>query len=261
MSEKFALKWNDYQSNWNKSLQELRNDDDLADVTLLSDDKKIFSAHKILLSSCSSLFKFIFKENKQSNSLLYLGGVNSLNLGFILDYIYRGEVKLYQEHLDSFLESAQRLEILGLLGDASEDPNEQQVDNHFQKDGSESVHEEDKTTYMEDFKNINVPKERVLVRTTNTGLVARSRQEADLPRIDVGDMTPDEIDAKIKSLYQRIDGVWTCLECNKTAVNSSNIRIHVETHIDGLCYTCKICSKEFRSKYNLYDHHKVCKVF
>ena len=97
MSEKFSLKWNDYQSNWNKALNELRKDTDFADVTLISDDKVKFSAHKILLSSCSNLFKFILKGNVQANSLLYLSGVNSLNLGFILDYIYHGEVNIYQE--------------------------------------------------------------------------------------------------------------------------------------------------------------------
>ena len=88
MSEKFSLKWNDYLSNWNKSLSELRNDNEFADVTLISDDKVKFSAHKILLSSCSSMLKFILKENKQKNSLLFLGGVSSVNLGFILDYVY-----------------------------------------------------------------------------------------------------------------------------------------------------------------------------
>ena len=106
MSEKFCLKWNDYQSNWNRSLSELRNDNDFADVTLISDDKVKFSAHKILLSSCSNMFKFIIKENTNAKTLLYLGGVSSRNLEFILDYIYYGEVNIYQEHLDSFLESA-----------------------------------------------------------------------------------------------------------------------------------------------------------
>ena len=116
MSEKFCLKWNDYQSNWNKALHELRQDADLADVTLKTEDKVQFSAHKILLSSCSNLFKFIFKSNAQANPLLFFGGVNSINLGLILDYIYHGEVDVFQENLDSFLESAQKLEIEGLLG-------------------------------------------------------------------------------------------------------------------------------------------------
>ncbi len=55
MSEKFSLKWNDYQSNWNKTINDLRKDTDLADVTLISDDKVKFSAHKILISSCSNI--------------------------------------------------------------------------------------------------------------------------------------------------------------------------------------------------------------
>ena len=95
MSEKLSLKWNDYQPSWTKSLSELRKDTDLADVTLISDDKAKFSAHKILLSSCSNMFKFILRENTHTTNLfLYLGGVTSDNLGFILDYIYYGEVKI-----------------------------------------------------------------------------------------------------------------------------------------------------------------------
>ena len=116
MSEKFALKWTDYQSNWNRSLSQLRKDTDLADVNLISDDKVKFTAHKVILSSCSNVFKFILKENNNARPLLYLGGVSSVNLGHILDYIYHGEVNLFQEQLDSFLESAQKLEIEGLIG-------------------------------------------------------------------------------------------------------------------------------------------------
>ena len=117
MSEKFSLKWKNYQSNWNKSLSGLRNDTESADVTLISDDKIKFAAHKILLLSCSDTFRFILKgyTNTHANQLLYLGGVSSINLAFILDYIYYGEVNLFQEQLDSFLESAQKLEIEGLM--------------------------------------------------------------------------------------------------------------------------------------------------
>ena len=39
MSEKFCLKKNDYQSNWNMSLSDLRKNNDFSDVTLISDDK------------------------------------------------------------------------------------------------------------------------------------------------------------------------------------------------------------------------------
>ena len=105
MSEKFNLAWDDYQSNWTKSLSELRNDSDSADVTLISDDKVKFSAHKILLSSCSNVFKFILKGNFHTSPLLFLSGISSVNLEFILDYIYLGEIKVFQNQLESFLTS------------------------------------------------------------------------------------------------------------------------------------------------------------
>ena len=128
MFEKFNLKWSDYQSNWNRSLSELRNDSDLADVTLISDDKIKFSAHKIVLSSCSNMFKFILKGNTHANPLLYLSGVSSVNLGLILDYVYHGEVSLFQEQTQSFLECAQKLELEGLIGYNDEHDREENGD-------------------------------------------------------------------------------------------------------------------------------------
>ena len=85
MSEKFSLSWNDYHSNWCKSLIELRKDTDLADVTLVTDDKVRISAHKILLSSCSNIFKFILKGISSPNPIVFLSNVteltdNSINL-------------------------------------------------------------------------------------------------------------------------------------------------------------------------------------
>ena len=116
MSEKFSLKWHDYHSNWSNSLSKLRKDTEFTDVTLISEDKVKFSAHKVLLSSCSNVFKFIFnKENKNAIPLLYLGGVSSANLEFILDYIYYGEVSLLQVQLESFLQIGKKLEIEGLI--------------------------------------------------------------------------------------------------------------------------------------------------
>ena len=250
MSEKFSLKWNDYQSNWTQSLSELRKETDLADVTLISEDKVKFSAHRILLSSCSNLFKFILRENKNANPLLFLGGIPSQNIGFILDYIYYGEVNIYQEHLDSFLESAQKLEISGLI---SNDQDNNESEYQTQVPQTKEVLKEE-----QDF----ISDENSLVTTINTATyVVKPRLQYsrtpsnDVPKIFVGDMTPKEIEDKTKELYQKIDGVWTCLQCGKTSTGmSTNIRYHVETHLDGLCYTCSICSKEFRSKKSLHCH-------
>ena len=42
-------------------------------------------------------------------------GIGSKELAHILDYIYNGEVSLFQEDLDKFLVTAKRLKLEGLL--------------------------------------------------------------------------------------------------------------------------------------------------
>ena len=77
-------------------------------------------------------------------------------------------------------------------------------------------------------------------------------------KLDVGSMNSDEVEEKRKELYQKIDEGWRCLACDyiSTSIKSSQIRLHVETHLDGLFYTCSICNKEFRSRHSLYKHTK-----
>ena len=253
MSEKFSLKWNDYQTNWNKALNELRTDEDLADVTLISDDKVEFSAHKIVLSSCSNMFKFIFKRNKVSNPLLFLGGVNSINLKYILDYIYNGEVNIFQEQLDNFLESAQKLEIEGLIGN-NEDCQENLEDKHEQGLKPES---DDNLKIVQSTQH-QPAENRRLARISEDRNSPITRRQPRNAIINVESLTAEEINMKMKELYEKTDDGWRCLACDHTNTGkmSSNIRQHVETHMDGLCFTCNLCGKEFRSR-NILNLHKI----
>ena len=120
MSEKFCLKWNDFQTNISNSFANLRSEEDFSDVTLVSDDQRIFKAHKIVLLSCSDYFKNILKTKKHFDPMLCLVGFNSLELSHILDYMYDGEVSIYQEELDMFIDKAQQLQLKGLLKSQNE---------------------------------------------------------------------------------------------------------------------------------------------
>ena len=88
MSEKFNLKWNDFHSNVSRSFGLFRNESYLHDVTLVSDDFKQIPAHKLVLSASSEYFKNILKETKQSQPLLCLDGISSIDLQNVLDYVY-----------------------------------------------------------------------------------------------------------------------------------------------------------------------------
>ena len=245
MTEKFSLKWNDFQSNWNRSLSQLREDKDFADVTLITEDKVKTMTHKILLSSCSDTFKFILKECNQSNPILYLNGVNSMDLKFILDYMYYGEVNLFQEHLESFLKTAQKLEIQGLALTASEE--KLYVGQDTKREEEPKNHEKDKEPVKQ------------LEKLNKTPQYTKQRQQFkapsnDISKVGVGSMSSEEIEAKIKELYEKVDGVWRCLACEYNEPKPNNIRRHVELHIEGLSYTCPLCNMNFRSKTILNNH-------
>ena len=132
MSEKFCLKWNDFHSNASKSFSVFRDEDYLQDVTLVSDDHNKISAHKLVLSASSEYFKDIFKNNKHSHPLLCLEGITSTDLDNILNYIYDGEVNIYQDDLDRFLTIAQRFKLQGLLSNDAPDQQNQEDEGHHQ---------------------------------------------------------------------------------------------------------------------------------
>jgi len=112
-SEKFCLRWNDFESNISVAFRELRDDKDFFDVTLACDDEQI-QAHKVILSACSPFFRNILRRNPHQHPLLYLKGVKYSDIQSVLNFMYHGEVNVAQEELNSFLAVAEELRVKGL---------------------------------------------------------------------------------------------------------------------------------------------------
>ena len=91
--------------------RELREDERLFDVTLVTDDGQHIQAHKIILSAGSHFFSDIFLKSNQTNMLIYLKGINSVQLEHLLDFIYNGEASVGQEELKEFLETGKELQV------------------------------------------------------------------------------------------------------------------------------------------------------
>jgi len=112
-TEKFCLKWNDFESNVSAAFKDLREEKDFFDVTLACEDSQI-EAHKVILAACSPFFKKILKRNPHQHPLLYLKGIKSADLAAIMSFIYMGEVNVAQEDLNTFLAIAEELHVKGL---------------------------------------------------------------------------------------------------------------------------------------------------
>ena len=61
--EKYNLSWHTYTDHLKELLNGLLSSAELTDVTLVSEDKKHFKAHKIVLGASSQVFKSIINEN------------------------------------------------------------------------------------------------------------------------------------------------------------------------------------------------------
>ena len=116
LSEKFCLKWNDYNTNITTSYHELRKSCEFSDVTLVCEDYHQIEAHRVILSACSPFFKNILKRNNKPHPLIYMRGLKRKDLEAIVDFIYQGEANIYQEDLDDFLALAEELQLKGLTG-------------------------------------------------------------------------------------------------------------------------------------------------
>ena len=113
-TEKFCLKWNEFEENIRHSFQGLRHQQKLFDVTLATDDGHQIEAHRVILSSGSDFFSDIFSKCTQTNMLVYLKGILKPELENIIDFLYNGETFVTQEELNSFLVTAQELKVKGL---------------------------------------------------------------------------------------------------------------------------------------------------
>ena len=112
-SEKFCLRWNDFERNISAAFKDIREDREFFDVTIACEDEQL-QAHKVILSACSPFFKKILRRNQHQNPLLYLKGVSHKDMESVLNFMYYGEVNVAQDDLNSFLQVAEDLRIKGI---------------------------------------------------------------------------------------------------------------------------------------------------
>merc|ERR1712126_340607 len=238
MSDKFSLKWNDFHTNAAKSFSLFRNDDYLQDVTLVADDHKQISAHKLVLSACSDYFNNIFKNSKHSHLTLCLDGVNNQDLNNILDYIYNGEVQIYQDDLDRFLAVAKRFQLNGLLEN-------DQIEEKYE----EEMHDQNSKP------SFSIPP----IAVQSIGKV----EDNVLLQKDITTITTNAKD--IKNVMEKVneyiekcsDGSFRCTVCGKTNNKrnaAQNMRNHIQTHLEGMSFSCNLCQMNFRSSNAMHIH-------
>ena len=102
--ENLVVSWQDFESSAPEIIRNLWKDDDFSDVTLASDDGKIFRAHRVILSSASSkLRNILLNHDKRENIFIYLPDINSRHLDHLLEFVYQGKCQVEQDLLEEFI--------------------------------------------------------------------------------------------------------------------------------------------------------------
>lgn len=92
------------------------------DVTLSCEGGTQLRAHKVVLAACSPYFQSVLQHNPCKHPIIIMPrDVIFTDLRAIIEFVYRGEIDVAQEQINSLLQAAEILKIKGLC-EVSDDP-------------------------------------------------------------------------------------------------------------------------------------------
>ena len=238
MQEKLCIQWNEFKDNFVEAFGRHRADNDFTDVTLVCEDGQQVEAHKIILAASSSFFSSLLRRNQHAHPMILMRRVSLDQLLAIMDFLYFGEVNIYQEDLDSFLAIGAELQLMGLDGNTEKiDDNSKfpttspKTSSPVQKIKAELNHEKPPPISESSFdeecdEKIKAPMVsrdlQDLIEKTNSMTGRTSRRTANGKALCV------------------------CKVCGKEG-ESGNIKQHIEqNHIEGVSIPCNQCKSTFR---------------
>ena len=85
----------------------------------------------------------------------------------------------------------------------------------------------------------------------------QSRRNKAAESIKTVAVTADNFDLKetINQMITQDNDSYICKTCGRIGKDLSNMKKHVEIHIEGLSYDCPHCDKTFRSKNSFHIHN------
>ncbi|XP_023331618.1 protein bric-a-brac 2 isoform X9 [Eurytemora carolleeae] len=267
-TEKFCLKWNDFESNISVAFRDLRDEKEFFDITLACEDNQI-QAHKVILSACSPFFRNMLKVNPHQHPLIYLRGMKFADLESVLNFMYYGEVNVAQDELNSFLAVAEDLRVKGLTqnknGESVPDPKPRTppVKTHIPDRDPPPPAKRPRPTPQaalpppsnpdDDIQEVvpvkSEPKDSVPILPSPSGYHSQA-----LVQQDEYDERYDEYDQDGYDDQYLGEGLHQDTEKGFSASDQSSLRDYAVFNQSINCYECSLCKKTALQKGNLMKH-------
>ena len=275
-NEKFTSTWHSYADHFQGVLSNLFDTGESSDVTLFCDDQVKFKAHKFILKSCSPVFESILNETNDSKAIVYLRGVNQLELKPILSFIYFGQASFYQERMKEFLKIGKDLQIIDVpeeeemvdIGEnMAEKPQHDVILDEVSSDDYESVDENELESSTARYKisQQTVPSDSSQCPQCNAVFKHRGdmlkhvrfkHEGVSFPcnQCDYKAMTQPHLKTHIESVHEGVK--YPCNQCDHKATKQSHLKTHIESVHEGVKYPCNQCDHKATKQSNLKQHIK-----
>ena len=276
-AKRYHLKWEKHQQNLVSSFHALRRDGRFCDVTIACDGKSI-EAHKLVLSASSSVFNTILKKYSHPHPFIYLKGTKAVDMDAIVEFMYCGEVRVGEDQLESFIETAEEFGVEGLCQDMYKeeitssdtqktclDPGSTTSLERCQQSGLGYVTDK----ILEDHGSSHLALKSSPVSSTKTKQFGKLRSLID--DFLSGQVTKYEMAEEVKEYkdlekfaMKRKDGKYgsgarmehQCMLCGTKFRNKTHLLDHIEcAHFSKvLDNKCNICGKRMSTKQSLRCH-------
>ena len=238
MAETNILKWHELSENLQLMLKNLYQDGRYSNINLVSDDQIQFKAHKMVLSACSPVFKKIIDNIPSEQPMIYLRGIQSSELESILQFMYLGEAKVFQERLRGFMRVAKDLEVKDIS-------NGLEMDNEEEK----TVDDETHLHFLCNQCNYKSKAKKDLqthIQSKHEGI------KYPCHHCDYEASRQDTLQTHIESQHEGIR--YPCDQCGFQATRRDTLQKHIRSIHEGVKYPCNHCDYKASQRSSLRDH-------
>ena len=257
-----------------KAFRSLYENSTLADVTLVSEDNKMFPVHKVIISTASKVIRELLTNNRGPHHFVRLD-ITSLTLKAILRFIYTGKCQVEKDNIPQFMNDAKSLKITGINSKREYNPEENVLDNDETKqhdEDNDKIHPEEtqNTNIVTEFREIKSCHNYDIVKSDLTErflyTLENQIEMKKLNKIEEGELPNNKDSKKFELLTENQDlkikyNTFICPDCGYKARDNNNLKRHMQGRAclknkkpDNLIYYCMFCDYKTFIKYSYKRH-------
>ena len=264
MDDSVHFSLTNFQNHVTSTFDDIRSEEIFADVTLVSDDQVKMPAHRIVISASSPVLKSLLLMNPtHSHPLIYLRGIKTYQLQSILQFMYKGETSVHQDHVEDFINIATDLQIKELTNNFKDTQNIKQAKD-TQGLQAQSLITQTQKLSNKDNNELSVSAENldIIDMTVKMGMDFNNSQKNCLEDQSLGRNVQNVIDENIVGSSESKDNILLsegsiqCQDCNLVFKSKPGLRLHRSSVHEGVRYFCNECDFQGTTQFKLKIHRQ-----